>query len=220
MDSLFLAEVNKLQIILSILFITLSHWQVNAQQIKGMVIDPVNQDTLSETTIYNQNKDLSTLSNAQGYFQIMAHKGDTIHFLQAGYFPKILIVKSHHYWDQLHIQLPRHTILLQNNLQMQAQLRQIAEKLRKPIFINGLSRSENIAKVKPQLANLSQAIIADMQMKAEIKEAYQLSEKQLEKLIIMFHEQQKKILIHKNDREIISYFLQFVDAKARQRISE
>lgn len=185
-----------------------------AQQIKGFVVDPINQDTLEQVTIYNHTKNLSTFSDQQGYFQIIAEEGDTLFFLQNGYYPKQISVRRHHFWDYLSISLPRHTVLLKSNHMMLEHWQQIFKKFRKPIAIAGLPPSERREVVKSRSAI---TVISESDLKADIKDAYQLNDDQLEQLIIMFHEQQRNLLISKDDREIISFFLQYVEAKIQQR---
>ena len=202
------------KVIKIVLFSLCINYPSFAQQIKGFVVDPINQDTLAKVTIFNHSKNLSTLSDQQGYFQIIAQEGDTIFFLQNGYYPKQMSVRRHHFWDNLYISLPRHTILLTNNQLMQEHWHQILKKFRKPIAIAGLPPSEYKKIVKARSAI---TIISESDLKADIKDAYQLNDDQLEQLIIMFHEQQRNLLVDKDDGEIISFFLQYVEAKIQQR---
>lgn len=203
--------MKKLSYLIFFLISTINH--LSAQQIEGYLIDPLNQDTLSEITVYNQTKNLSTSSDQKGYFQIMAQEGDTIHFLQKGFYPRQILIRSHHFWDHLYIHLSRHTILLNSEQLMQERWTQILKKFRRPMVIAGLPGGDKRKNIDTRTTI---TVISEANIKADIQEAYQLNDEQVEKLISMFYEQQNSILKNKEDHEIISFFLQYVEAKKQQ----
>ncbi|MFW5762427.1 MAG: hypothetical protein ACOCXH_15745 [Cyclobacteriaceae bacterium] len=202
------------KIFLIILFFFIGWQSISAQQITGFIVDPDHKDTLSQVMIYNQSKDLSTLSDEQGYFQILAHEGDTIHFFNDGHYPKQILVRNHHFWDHLHMQLTRHTVLLDSDKLMRDQLRLIANKFKKPIVIAGLPNNQGRRATN---VRSSINIISESEFMADIKKAYQLNDEQLEELITLFYEQQKDILKNKDDQVIITSFLLYVDTKTQQK---
>jgi len=190
-----------------------------AQQIKGHIIDPVNLDTLSGVHIYNQSKDLGALSDSNGFFHISAHLDDTIHFFHKGHYPILLIVRKHHYWTSLLMHLERHTILLNGTALQEERLQMVANKYRTPIFIAGLTDRPaefSNSTEKSQINTLRSSIFNNSKLKNDVKEAYSLTDDQLKNIIAAFYQQQKRLLKVQNKREVISYFLQFVEAKTRK----
>jgi hypothetical protein len=192
-----------------------------ASQIKGYIVDPVNQDTLAGVHIYNQSRDLGGLSNEDGFFQISAQLGDTIHFFHKGNHPKLIIVRKHHYWTSLLIYLERRTILLNGYAQKEERQRMIAKKYRTPMLIAGLpskapsDKNSDRDRESEHLFNKS-PVFSNLKLQNEVKEAYSLTDKQLEDILLAFHQQQKSILNYRNDRDVISFFLQFVEAQVVQ----
>ena len=118
---------------------------VDAQVVRGQVIDAISGDSLVDVHVTNVARGTGTVTNTSGYFRIATQATDSLRFSSTGYRSRVIVAPS----GLARVRLMPDTILLPGISVLANRVTMYRDTTAQPLRLPGVPHVENPVRVKP-----------------------------------------------------------------------